>query len=105
MEFSRQEYWSGVPLGENKFPCLFQLQAADCIPRLVAPSGSWIEAFGLHLYGAPLQEHGAPVSQADSHHQGHILHHLGVQPPLQRASPVCIFLEAVKEGMFIYSIK
>lgn len=34
-----------------------------------------------------------------------ILHHLGVQPPPQRASPVCIFLEGVKEGMFIYSIK
>ena len=75
----------------------FGAQSWRCRPTHVPleTSRSW----GLQVYlgpGAPLQEDGAPVSQVTHITSCHILHHLGVQPPPQRAPPVCIFLEGVR---------
>lgn len=75
----------------------FGAQSWRCRPTHVPleTSRSW----GLQVYlgpGAPLQEDGAPVSQVTHITSCHILHHLGVQPPPQRAPPVCIFLEGLR---------
>lgn len=101
--------WGGAPWRrevklKEAWPLEFRAGGADpyMVPQKPLEPGDLESTLGLE---PPCRRTGLQSAKLTHITRCHILHHLGVQPPPQRAPPVCIFLEGVKEGMFIYSIK